>query len=115
MRYDGYCVSDPVYYEDETSNWSFKGYSHGAYLFLENGFYLRSVKQSEKSLVSFDKSDFKEDYPNKYKCTKEDLILTFHTNEEWEFDEYFKKISSLEFINKTRKFNFIKWEKHESQ
>jgi hypothetical protein len=110
IRFDGYYISDPVYFEDGIANYTYCGYSHNAYLFLENGQYLRATKNSHEKEVSFLRSGFDPYFVNKYMVYGNMLEIIFHTGEKWEFKESFEIVSSVEFKGNTRNLYWRKFE-----
>lgn len=109
IRFDGYYISDPVYFKDGVANYAYAGYSHNAYLFLKNDQYLRATKNSQTKDVSFLKSDFNSGFQNKYMIRGDELEITFETGKEWEFSETFKIVSPTELRGKDRTLHFVSW------
>lgn len=112
IKHTGYYILDPEPVKDGIANHSFKGYSHIAFWFLENGTYLKSTKTSTKKKVFFSKGDFNYNYPNRYMVNNGDLVLTYHTGEEWEFNEIFKRQSADHYSKEGKNLKFVKWESH---
>lgn len=109
IRHDGYYISNSVLIEDSIANYSYKGYSHKAYLFLPDGTYLRAGKKSESTETDFSKSDFNPQFSNKYQIKGNELKMTFETGKEWEFTEIFEIVSPEELIGKERTLRFVSW------
>ncbi|MCB9043643.1 MAG: hypothetical protein R2798_12080 [Chitinophagales bacterium] len=111
IKHTGYYILDPIYFEDAIANYSVNGYYHNAYLFLKNGTYLRASKKTDnKTNAIFYREDFNCDYPNRYRISNGDLILTFYTGEEWEFNEIYKKKSVDWFEKEGKILKFVSWE-----
>lgn len=102
IKHNGYYIIDPESVRDSIANYTFAGYSHIAFLFLENGTYLKLTKNSKNKNVSFLRGDFNYNYPNRYMLKNGDLLLTYHTGGEWEFSEVFKKKSEDRFKNASK-------------
>lgn len=109
IRYDGYYRDNPTPYEDGIANHWVKGYTHAAYYFLPNGFYLRAFEKSETDQLNFSKSDFNPDFPNKYKIEGNKLEMFFETGTKWEFSKIFEIVSSEELKGKERALRFVPW------
>ena len=112
IKYNGYYILDPIPVNDSIANYSFRGYNHHAYLFFKNGTYLRASKLTKDKIIFFSKEDFDCNYPNRYMLNNGDLILTYHTGEEWEFSEIFKRHSADRFEKEGKSLKFVKWETH---
>lgn len=69
-----------------------------------------SNKRSEAKEVTFSNDDFNRDYPNRYVIVNNDLIITYHTGEKWEFSETFKKESENHYTNEGKSLKFVPWE-----
>ena len=109
IRFDGYYVSDPVSFKDAVANYSYSGFSHNAYFFTKEGQFLRSTKNTQTKKVLFLRSDFNNNFPNKYKIKGEKLKMFFETGKEWEFSEVFDIVSPEELKGKERTLHFVSW------
>jgi hypothetical protein len=109
IRFDGYYVSDPVFFKDGVANYSYSGFSHNAYFFKKEGQFLRSTKNSETKDISFSHSDFNPDFPNKYEIKGDKLEMFFETGKEWEFSEVFEVVSPEKIKGEKRELHFVKF------
>lgn len=94
IRFDGYYILPPSLFDNEGRASSINWYNHSAYLFLENGFFLKASKYSKlHDYVDFDKSDFTEENKlGKFNVNGKQVLLYFYEGQPWEFTE------SLEII-----------------
>lgn len=109
IKYDGYYQDEPTPYEDSVANYKEQGYFHHAYLFFPNGKYLRAVKKTKNERVEFFIQDFNADFPNNYKIIENELKLTFHTGEKWEFNEIVEIISETLLLKNNKHLQFKQW------
>jgi hypothetical protein len=109
IRLTGYYKSDPTPYEDSIANHLEEGYFHNAYLFLQNGKYLRASKRAESKQLDFSRLDFNPDFPNKYEIKDKKLEMFFETGTKWEFSEFFEIVSPEELKGKEKTLRFVNW------
>lgn len=109
IRLDGYYKLNSVQYKDSIANYSMNGYYHHAYLFLENNTYVKASKIDQNPDVIFSIEDFNQNFTNRYLIQNDQLVITHHTGEEWEFSEIFDKINENVYKNEKQKLEFTNW------
>lgn len=90
IRHNGYYKIEPVFYEDGVGGYSINGFVHNAYWFKEDHTYISAGKRANTNEYEFQQSEFDIAFPNKYHVNGSEMVMTFHTGEEWEFTECFK-------------------------
>lgn len=110
IRYDGYYLTDGILFEERRDS-AHEWYSFTAYLFYENGSFIRATKFcQDKHFVSFESSEFKSENTDSFEVSEEELVFYLNKGKSWETTEYLKRISSERFVMKNeRVISFKPW------